>query len=52
MYPRILTILFLSYHTVVPECGHISGLLFLRGVIIHFIARLRRKGEGQTWKFG
>jgi len=52
MYPRILTILLLSYHTVVPaECSHIRGLLFLRGVIIHFIARLRCKGEGQTWKF-
>ena len=51
MYPRILTILLLSYHAVVPKCSYISGLLFLQGVIIHFIARLRCKGEGETWKF-
>jgi hypothetical protein len=51
MYPRIPIILLLSYHMVVPECSYISGLLFLQGVTIHFIARLRCKGEGQAWKF-
>jgi hypothetical protein len=51
MYPRILTILLLSYHTAVPECSYISGLPFLQGVTILFIAILRCKGEGQTWKY-
>ena len=51
MYPRMLTILLLSYHMVAPECSYIIALLFLREVIIRCISRLRYKGEGQTWKF-
>ena len=49
--PEYLQSCLLSYRMVVLECIHISVLPFLRRAITHFIASLRCKGEGQTWKF-